>query len=204
MIPVEVILRRLERDLAAAGHRWALIGGFAVSARAGARFTRDVDLAVAVRDDAEAETLVGRLLRDRYHLAASLEQDDTGRLATVRLLLPEATESGTLADLLFASAGIEPEVAVAATPVEVLAGLTVPVARTGHLVALKLLSRDDARRPLDAADLLALREVADAEELELARAAVALITARGYHRGRDLAAALAMWWDGPEGARPPA
>lgn len=191
MIPVEVILRRLERDLGSAGRSWALIGGFAVSARAGARFTRDVDLAVAVRDDADAEELVGRLLRDHYQLTASIEQDATGRLATVRLLLPETVDSGSPADLLFASSGIEYEIVGAAEPLEILPGLTVPVARTGHLIALKLLSRDDERRPLDAADLLALRAVADAAQLGLAQQAVELIVARGYHRGRDLSAALA-------------
>ncbi|MGQ0575887.1 MAG: hypothetical protein ACT4RN_17030 [Pseudonocardia sp.] len=111
-------------------------------------------------------------------------------LATVRLLLPETAEAGSLADLLFASSGIEPEIVEAATAIEVVPGLTVPVARTGHLIALKLLSRDDECRPLDAADLRALRGVADRSELDLAREAVALVTARGYDRGRDLPAAL--------------
>ncbi len=38
------------------GLRWALIGGLAVAVRAEPRFTRDVDLAVAVADDRELET----------------------------------------------------------------------------------------------------------------------------------------------------
>jgi len=71
MSSVEAVLRRLERDLAGVG--WALVGGFAVSARAEARFTRDVDLVVVVRDDAEAESLVGRLLQAGYRLTASVE-----------------------------------------------------------------------------------------------------------------------------------
>jgi hypothetical protein len=65
------------------------------------------------------------------------------------------------------------------------------VARTGHLIALKLLARDDETRPQDAGDLRALAAVADAEDLRLAEDAVALIEARGYHRDRDLRAALA-------------
>lgn len=40
-------------------------------------------------------------------------------------------------DLLFASSGIEHEIVAAADPLEVLPDLTVPVARTGHLIALK-------------------------------------------------------------------
>jgi hypothetical protein len=37
-----------------AGARWALIGGLAVSTRIEPRFTRDIDLAVSVPDDASA------------------------------------------------------------------------------------------------------------------------------------------------------
>lgn len=48
-------------------------------------------------------------------------------------------------DVLFASSGIEPELVRAAEPIEVLPSLTVPVARTGHLIAVKLLARDDER-----------------------------------------------------------
>ena len=43
------------------GTGWALVGGIAVSVRAEPRFTRDVDLAVAVESDREAERLVGDL-----------------------------------------------------------------------------------------------------------------------------------------------
>ena len=49
---------------------WALVGGLAVSARAEPRFTRDVDLAVAVEGDPEAESLV-RELRGREHTEPS-------------------------------------------------------------------------------------------------------------------------------------
>ncbi|MGH3615928.1 MAG: nucleotidyl transferase AbiEii/AbiGii toxin family protein [Pseudonocardia sp.] len=188
MSSVEAVLRRLGHDLAGVG--WALVGGFAVSARAEARFTRDVDLVVVVRDDAEAESLVGRLLQTGHRLTASIEQTATGRLATVRLIPPGVTDDGTVADLLFASSGIEHEIVAAAQPLEIVPGLTVPVASTGHLIALKLLARDDETRPMDAADLRALRAVAGDAELAVAGAAVGLITTRGYARDRDLAAAL--------------
>lgn len=65
-----------------------------------------------------------------------------------------------------------------------------PIARTGDLLALKLLARDDATRPQDVADLRALRAVADADDLALARRTVKLIAERGFSRGRDLEAAL--------------
>jgi hypothetical protein len=73
---------------------------------------------------------------------------------------------------------------------ELLPGLSIAVARTGHLVVLKLLARHDSRRPQDRADLTALLRVATPEELVRARQAIALVTTRGYDRGRDLAGDL--------------
>jgi hypothetical protein len=67
-----------------------------------------------------------------------------------------------------------------------LSDLTVKVARIGPLVALKVLSRDDTRRPQDLVDLRALLRTAPAAEVARAREALGLITSRGYHRGREL------------------
>lgn len=64
------------------------------------------------------------------------------------------------------------------------------MARTGHLIAVKLLARDDDRRPQDLMDLRSLLGVATDEDLVLARQAVRLILDRGFHRGRDLEAGL--------------
>jgi hypothetical protein len=77
-------------DLDAIGARWAVIGGLAVAFRAEPRFTKDVDLAVAVADDAEAEGIVNRLQVRGYALASLVEQDYVNRLATARLVRPEA------------------------------------------------------------------------------------------------------------------
>jgi hypothetical protein len=70
---------------------------------------------------------------------------------------------------------------------EVWPQISVPVARVGHLIALKLLSRDD-RRLQDQLDLQALLAVATEADLEDARKGVALIVERGFHRGRALEA----------------
>jgi hypothetical protein len=66
---------------------------------------------------------------------------------------------------------VEPEV-VAAEPLALFSDLVVPVAQVGHLIALKLLSRDDRTRPQDVVDLRALFTVAS--DGELARAAATL------------------------------
>lgn len=112
---LEAALQRIAADLGRYSRQWALVGGFAVSARAEPRFTRDIDVAVAVLDDADGEDLVRRLLGDGYRMLASVEQDETGRLATVRLGSP-LSGGEVVVDLLFASSGIEPEVTAAPEP----------------------------------------------------------------------------------------
>jgi hypothetical protein len=175
------------RDAAdALGLRFALVGGFAVSVRAEPRFTRDIDLVVAVDGDSTAESLVHLLLEAGHTLVANVEQGAVGRLATSRIQLA----GGELVDVLFASSGIEHEIATAAERIEVLPGLGIPVAQVGHLISLKLLARDDATRPQDAGDLRALIGVASGGDIALARESAQLIEDRGYARGRDLTGSL--------------
>jgi Nucleotidyl transferase AbiEii toxin, Type IV TA system len=183
---LETILRHIQSELDGLGKRWSLVGGLAVVVRGEPRFTRDADLAVAVENDVEAEILVRRLQGQGYSVFATVEQQATGRLATVRLIPPGQDAEGIVLDLLFASSGIEPEVTAASELLEVLPGMRLPVARTGHLIALKVLSRDDVRRPTDLADLRSLIAQASRADLDEAEQSLSLITERGYHRGRDL------------------
>lgn len=176
-------------DLRAEGARFALVGGLAVSVRTEPRFTRDVDLAVLVRTDSEAERLVSNLRPRGYLILAIVEQDDAQRLATVRLRTRGAEMEGHVLDLLFASSGLEPEVVEQAEDLEVFPGVRAPVARSGHLIALKVLACD-ARRPQDLMDLSGLLASADEAELQLAREALELVHARGFDRGKNLQAEL--------------
>jgi Nucleotidyl transferase AbiEii toxin, Type IV TA system len=187
---VQSALGRISADLKRVGYTHALVGGLAVAVRTEPRFTRDADLAVSVTDDDDAETLVRELQSIGYRVVAIVEQEATRRLATARLIPPGEHEGGVVVDLLFASSGVEREIAADAEMVEVMPGLSVPVARAGHLIALKILARDDERRPQDHVDLVALRAVADATAWDLARSSLILVTARGFDRGRDLLAAL--------------
>ena len=122
-------------------------------------FTREADLSVGVASYAAAEAVMDRLV------AAGCP----------------------VVDLLFASSGIEAEVVNDAETLEILAGVRLPVATTAHLIAMKLLSRDDERRPQDLVDLRALVGRATAIDLARARESTDLIPARGCHRGRNLA-----------------
>lgn len=189
MTTLESRLRSVVAALDAAGVGCALVGGLAVSIRTEPRFTRDADLAVAVASDLEAEALIRHLRRAGHEVQALVEQDAVGRLATVRL--GDAADAGASAvDLLFASSGIEHELVRDAESLEVLPGLTMRVAGTGYLIALKVLSRNDIERPQDIIDLRALLTVALSADIDCARQALDDITSRGFQRGRDLRADL--------------
>jgi predicted nucleotidyltransferase len=182
---VERALKRIVVELGQAETPCALIGGLAVSARAEPRTTRDVDMAVAVTGDDGAEQLVFHLQGRGYVVGALLEQERTGRIATVRL--KRETERSVYIDLLFASSGIESEIVEAAEELAVLEDVTVRVATRAHLVALKVLARDDRNRPQDWDDLRALLADASEADVAAARDALRLIEHRGYNRGRELA-----------------
>jgi hypothetical protein len=182
---LEAALRQICADLTDAHAAFAVVGGLAVSARTEPRFTRDADIAVAVAGDAEAEELVRALQGRGYTIEALVEQDAVGRLATVRLTQSRDATSPVI-DLLFASSGIEREVVAGADTIELLPHPRVRVATTAHLIALKVLARDDVTRPQDLGDLRALIGAASPGDIARARQALGLIAQRGYRRGRDL------------------
>lgn len=182
----EAALRAIASDLAHLDAPWALVGGWAVCARAEPRPTADVDIAVSVDDDGAAQACVHRISTHGYQLTELIVHDTTGRLATARLQAPH--HAGTAGvDLFFASCGVEPEIVAAAEPVQVLSGTTLPVARTGHLLAIKFLWRPSEKSERD---LHALLKAASADDVAEAAALLDLVTERGYNRGRDLRAAL--------------
>jgi hypothetical protein len=166
----------------------ALVGGLAVSTRTEPRFTRDLDFAIAVANDDEAAQYVFRLRQLGYEIVSALEQTKQHRLSTIRL---RRGGRGPLVDLLFAACGIEVEIVHAAEALELTTGVVADVAQVGHLIAMKLVSRDPKRRPHDQQDLVNLARVATDQEWQRAEAAVELIQQRGFSRGRDLRAGLA-------------
>src|SRR5271165_3867923 len=106
-----VTLKHIAGELQRLGKPFCLVGGLGVSMRGEVRFTRDVDLALAVTDDAETEALSRELRARGYSVVALVEHDTAKRLATVRLRGPE----GITVDLLTASSGIEAEVVARAS-----------------------------------------------------------------------------------------
>ncbi len=60
------------------------------------------------------------------------------------------------------------------------------VATRAHLIAMKVLARDDRHRPQDSDDLRALLADASEDELNSVREALTLVESRGFNRGRSL------------------
>jgi hypothetical protein len=185
---IEAALRRIVADLRAQRCRFAVVGGLAASVRGEPRTTRDVDLAVAVADDREAEAIVRGLLLRGYRVLSQLEHE-TGRLATVRLVPPRSSEADfVVVDLLFASSGIEVDVVDRAEVVELGPELSVPVARRDHMVAMKVLSHHPQRRGKDRDDVLSMLAVATGDEIDAVRRLLVRIAESGYGREKDLTA----------------
>ena len=187
------VLRRLAEALDERRQPWALVGGLAVSVRSEPRFTRDIDVAAAVIDDASAEALVSSLRASGFRLRLSLEHETLKRLATVRLSPPGEPEEGVVVDLLFASSGIETEICREAEGLELGPGLTVPVAQAGHLVVMKLLALAPDR-PQDAIDLRALVGILTETDRARARAAAVRIEELGANRSKALREELEQWF----------
>jgi len=181
---IEKALIRVDKDLSELKVQWALVGGFALAARGVPRATFDLDIAVAVENDSEAENLIRSLRERSYSIKESIEQEAAGRLATVRLIAPD--DLGIGVDLLFASSGIETEIVEMAEILEIFEGLKIPVAATGHILIMKIL----AGRPYDLEDAKRLFAFTTEGDLELARQAADLISQRGFDRRKNLAEEL--------------
>jgi predicted nucleotidyltransferase len=181
----ETVLAEIAGHLLRLGKRFALVGGLAVSLRAEVRFTRDIDLAIAVNDDAELERLVYELGSEGFVAVALVEHAARGRLATVRL----SSRSGIVVDLIAASCGIEGEVVDRATPVLIEGVGEIPVARSEELLAMKVLSMTERRLQdrMDAENLILFNERLD---MHAVRHNLTRIMERGYDREQDLLAKL--------------
>jgi hypothetical protein len=174
-------LAHIVATLSSLGREFALVGGLGVSVRAEIRFTRDVDLAVVVQDDEDAEQLIFQLGSHGYSPVAAVEHQARSRLATARLMGPV----GVVVDLLLASSGIELETTARATEVSIDGVGRVPVARAEELLAMKVPSMNEHRLQdrIDANKLLAFNRDMD---LDVVRKLLSAMSMRGYDRGQDL------------------
>lgn len=173
-------LADLASQLSSAGARFAVVGGLAASARGEARFTRDIDVVVAVTSDEEAEGVVFQLTQQGYRVLATVEQAATHRLATARLQHP----LGVVCDLIFATCGIEREIVDGAESLE-LFDRAVPTAASEAIVAMKVLSASE-QRPRDLGDLHAILRAQPDLDQALVLELLNRIAERGFARGQNL------------------
>jgi predicted nucleotidyltransferase len=172
------------------GQKCALVGGVAVGIWTEERFTKDIDLVLAVETDNDAEKLVKGIVARGFMVEKVLEHKPTGSLAVVMLSHTGADKIEARLDLIFMQTGVEREVVENSVIFRVEGGVEFRVASVGHLIALKTLSMDDRRRPQDRLDLAKLLRVADKSDLKIAEATLTLITQRGFSQGKDLKAIL--------------
>lgn len=188
-------LKKITEALHESGAPWALIGGLAVSVYATARTTRDIDVAVVIRDNKEQDDLLAFLATRGFSSQQMLMHVMPTQKLGVRVNTPQNRITELPLDLLFSSSGIEEEVVDAAKRIEVLPRMYIPVACRGHLIAMKVVSEDSIDRIQDRIDLRALLESADAQDLKMASEGLRLIEERGFNRGKDLPATLKKFLD---------
>lgn len=170
------------------GVKFCLVGGMAITARSYERTTKDVDFAVSVISEVEAEECVRALATNGFEVNTILENKTHNVLSTVRLKYINGPEF--FIDLLFSACGIEKEIVSQSSELELLPKVFVPVASVASLIVMKLVSFDVEKRPVDIADLHALLKVASDEDIRKVRELATLIVKRNFHRGRDLIAEL--------------
>ncbi len=199
---MQQVLKAIVKDAASvlseASIPFSMVGGLAVGARIGPRFTHDADLAVSAVNDEQAEQIAHHMLSHGYELHTELDHAVTHRLMALRLIAPRKrvrsmpASDPPLIDILFSSCGIEPEIVQGSTPAPIFPGLRLPTARHEHLIAMKLVSESEHRLQ-DRIDIQKLLQGADANGLNAVPALLDLIIQRGYSRGRDLHGSFAKF-----------
>jgi len=183
-------IRRIAEDLNASSISWCLVGGLAASVYAEPRTTKDIDVVVAIRSEQEIENLKTFLLPRGYATPFVLMHTEPTRRMGWRLITTSSRGTELPLDILSSSCGIEHQIVEKSVQLEVLPGVWLPVAALGHLIAMKVLSHHDISRLQDRVDLLALLNVAQSNDIELAREALTQIMQAGHGNGRNLLAEL--------------
>jgi hypothetical protein len=87
------VLRRTAGVLDRHRQPWAPVGGLAVSVRSEPRFTKDIDVAAAVKDDAAAEALVSSLVVSGFRLRLTPAPDRPQDAVDLRALVATLSEA---------------------------------------------------------------------------------------------------------------
>jgi hypothetical protein len=132
-------LNQILDELEARGIGYALVGGLALAAYIEPRFTKDVDLCLALADEKKQDRLVRELRAAGYEEESFLLRRTNGAVIGIRFFAPESESREPNVDLLFSATGIEEEIVHDAEPIA-LYGRKIPTATISDLIAMKTLS----------------------------------------------------------------
>jgi|LauGreDrversion4_2_1035121.scaffolds.fasta_scaffold03109_14 predicted nucleotidyltransferase len=183
-------LRRVTNDLHQSGVAWCLVGGLGTSVYVEPRTTKDIDIVVSVPDEAQGDNLKDLLLTKGYTSPQILMHTTPTRRMGWRVFIPPSREASIPLDILVSACGIENEIVASSTAIEILPGLSLPVASLGHLIAMKVLSQNPFERLQDRVDLLALLRNATEQDRAVVERSLEDIANRGFSGGRNLVAEL--------------
>ena len=154
------------------------------------RTTKDIDIVVSVPDEAQGDNLKDLLLTRGYTTPQILMHTTPTRRMGWRVLIPPSRETSIPLDILVSVCGIENDIVAKSTAIEILPGLSLPVASLGHLIAMKVLSQNPFERLQDRVDLLALLGNATEQDRIVVEHSLNEIAHRGFAGERDLIAEL--------------
>lgn len=183
-------LRRVTNDLHQSGVAWCLVGGLGTSVYAEPRTTKDIDVVVSVPDEQQGDHLKDLLLAKGYASPQIRMHTCPTRRMGWRVVIPPSREASIPLDILVSACGIEQDMVANASTIEILPGLSLPVASLGHLIAMKVLSQNSLDRLQDRVDLLVLLRNANEHDRAIVERSLKEIGIRGYSEGRDLVAEL--------------
>lgn len=139
-------LRRLGDHLDSAEARWAVVGGLALAARGAGRLTHDLDIVTERPAQTGLIAFLESLGYDTLHTSEgySNHAHSDPKLGRIDIVYVDDDTSRKL----FLEASVE----------EIFPGLSAPVPRAEHLIAMKVLaaSNDPTRRLQEMADIVAL------------------------------------------------
>ena len=179
-------LRRVTNDLHQTGVAWCLVGGLGTSVYAEPRTTKDIDVVVSVPNEQQADNLKDLLVTKGYTNPQLLMHTIPTRRMGWRVFIPPSREASIPLDILVTACGIEKNIVASATTIEILPGLSLPVATLGHLIAMKVLSQNSFDRLQDRVDLLALLRNATEQDRIVVERSLKEMVDRGFASGRNL------------------
>jgi len=183
-------LRRVTSDLHQSGVSWCLVGGLGTSVYVEPRTTKDIDVAISVSGEEQANSLKDFLLTRGYSNPQLLMHVSPTRRMGWRVFIPSSHEACVPLDILVLACGIEREIVAHARTIEILPGLSLPVASLAHLIAMKVLSQNSSDRLQDRVDLFALLKSATASDRIIIESALVEMSKLEIANGRDLVAEL--------------